>query len=157
MDRPRGADPVAAPGGHQPPPLDLSALHHSFFRPDPNHGLTSPGAAGTMGPQCVQVSVSTDEKGIRLHAGTGPPLYPGTNSAGSPLFRQGTGRRGRRTIRKSEDLPEQYDPDLYGYKGGRQTPAVNKGHPGSSVLVRDFFVSGPKTVACRRTRHRRPE
>ena len=39
-----------------------------------------------MGDIVVQVSVSTDEKGIRFKTGTGPPLYPGTNPAGMPLF-----------------------------------------------------------------------
>ncbi len=48
--------------------------------------LTSPEEAGTIGRIKIQVSVATDEKGIRLQSGTGPPLYPGTNSAVSPLF-----------------------------------------------------------------------
>jgi hypothetical protein len=55
-------------------------------------GLTSPVPAGTMGRIKVQVSASTDEKGIRLHSGTGPPLYPGTNSAQLPLLPYGNGK-----------------------------------------------------------------
>ncbi len=63
-------------------------------------GLTSPVLAGTIGAIVVQVSVATDEKGIRLYSGTGPPLYPGTNPACSPLLPYGNGKA------REEDDPE---------------------------------------------------
>ena len=63
-------------------PAQMAGFHHGRAIP----GLTSPVAAGRLASTLLQVSVSTDEKGIRFDAGTGPPLYPGTNPAGVPLF-----------------------------------------------------------------------
>lgn len=46
-------------------------------------------------------------------------------------------------IRKSEDLPEQQNPDLSGNKGGRQNSSGKQGTSWIKIfLVRDFFISG---------------
>jgi len=107
-------------------------------------GLTSPVEAGTIGRIKVQVSVATDEKGIRLYSGTGPPLYPGTNSAGLPLLpsRKREGAEGGRSGSQKTCLNSK-TPTFLAIKAGDTTPAVNKGHPGSRFFDSGFFYFGP--------------